>query len=100
MSRDFRDEGLAVISLSADEEQAPALDFLKAQGADFDNLIIDAGLTVDGDFGVKTMPFYKLYDRKGELRYQFTPFPSPGEGFVSTDEMDQRVEELLAENQD
>ena len=42
------------------------------------------------------IPFYKLYDRQGKLRYQFGA--QVEEGVEMVDQIDARVEQLLAEN--
>lgn len=100
LHRQHRDAGLAVISLSVDEptEREAVLRFLNEQQADFDNLL--------GIYGVGTaaadafeyggdVPFYKLYDRRGKLRHQFSG--DPREGIESIENLDQRLAELLAE---
>ena len=78
------------------------LDFLKSVGADFDNVISKSGPDGLEEFGVPggSIPFYQLFDRKGELRYQFSPFPEGIENTELLEKMDQRLAELLAENKD
>lgn len=100
LHRQNRDAGLAVISLSVDEvsERESVLRFLSEQQADFDNLLGTYGVGTEAadafEYG-GDVPFYKLYDRQGQLRYQFSP--DPREGIEPFESLDQRVAELLAE---
>lgn len=93
-------EGLSVISLSVDEPGArvEVLEFLKEQQAKFENLIGTYGLGAEAieafEYGGE-VPFYKLYDRQGQLRYQFSG--DPREGIEPIENLDRRVSELLAE---
>jgi thiol-disulfide isomerase/thioredoxin len=93
-------DGLSVISLSIDEpgEREAVLTFLTEQNAAFENFIGTYGLGTEAteafEYGGE-VPFYKLYDRKGALRYQFSG--DPRDGIEPIDNMDQRIGELLAE---
>lgn len=102
LGRARRDQGLAVISVSMDEPSSePAVrQFLARQGADFDNLLgkYGAGTQFAEAFEIRgDVPCYKLYDRSGRLRYQFSAEPEGLENGKPISEMDQHVEELLAE---
>ena len=102
LNRELAAKGLAVVSVSLDEpEDEPAvLEFLRGAGANFDNLISKFGtstesfdaLDIRGD-----LPFYQLFDRSGQLRYQFAQDPDGLENGESFDQIDARVRELLAE---
>jgi thiol-disulfide isomerase/thioredoxin len=96
LGRKLGDRGLAVVTVSCDEPQDPesVARFLATQKAEIaTNLISEFGgspatmekFEIEGG----AVPFYKLYDRRGELRRSFG-VPIPGE-------IDQAVEQLLAE---
>ena len=78
--------GPTAIAYSADPIAAPkaAVDFAKRN----DKLAIVGG----------ALPLYKLYDRSGKLRYQFTGNIDGLEGVLNTAELGSRLEELLAES--
>ncbi len=96
MDRKFKEKGLAVISVSFDPPGEPAvLQKLKELEATFDNVIARFDVRDYSPSG--GIPYYQLYDRSGKLRYQFSPFP--GENEEPTDNMEKRIEELLAENE-
>ena len=49
----------------------------------FDNLLTKFGVSTQTNdtFRIHGVPYYKLYDRKGELRYQFADvYEGPGTG--------------------
>ena len=100
LAHKFRDRGLAVVTVSMNEpkERESVLAFLVRQKADVDNLlpIYGAGSEFLEAFDLRgDVPFYKLYDRQGALRYTFSADP---EGIVNCEPIemiDQRVEELL-----
>lgn len=102
LGKEHAGEGLAVVSLSVDdpESQADVRQFLAGAGADFENLLSKFGTsTKTGDefrFG-GDVPFYRLYDRQGKLRYQFSNFFEDLENGQPVENIDQRVKELLAE---
>lgn len=97
MDRKFKDKGLAVVSVSFDSPEDPAvLPKLQELKATFDNVLARFDVRDYSPSG--GIPYYRLYDRKGEMRFQFSPFP--GDGEEHTDNMDQRIEELLAEKAD
>ncbi len=98
---EYADEGLAVIAVSVDDPGSAeaAAKFLAKQDARFDTLIseLGTGLATWEAFDLTGgVPFYKLYDRSGRLRYRF----SGNAGVVDVDPIDQiepRIRELLAE---
>ncbi len=102
LSQKHARDGLAVISVSMDEPDAreQVLGFLGTQQASFDNLLTTygaGGAFVDA-FGLRgDVPFYRLYDRQGKLRYSFSGDPSGLENCETIDQLDVRVVELLAE---
>ena len=102
MSREFRDKGLAVISVSVDdpEDEAKVLDFLNSQDAAFDNLISPYGASIKSgeEFGFDgAVPLYQLFDRTGKMAYQFRPppFHTDLENGEPVDRIDARIRELL-----
>ena len=56
---------------------ATVLEFLTEQDATFENFIGTYGLGTEAidAFEYGEVPFYKLYDRTGELRHQFSGDP-------------------------
>lgn len=103
LSRSLRDEGLVVISVSMNEpdEYESVLKFLSRQAAVFDNLITPYGVGAEflEAFDLRgDIPFYKLYDSQGTLRYTFSGDPEGLENCEPIDQIDQRVAQLLAEN--
>lgn len=103
LHRELANQGLAVISVSLDDpDQArEVLRFLQQQEADFDNFISQFGtgsqsaevFELRGD-----VPMYRLYDRAGQLRYQFSGDPSGLEHGEPLENVAGRVKELLAES--
>lgn len=97
------DRGLAVVTVSCDDpsESARVAEFLgsqHAQGAT--NLVSEFGgspRTMD-EFEIAngSVPFYKLYDRKGELRQTFGVDPAAKKQFTAAD-IEAAVDKLLAE---
>ena len=93
LHKKHKGDGLVVVSVAFDllEDKDQALDFLKKQGATFDNLIskYDGGGSDANDaFGIGPLPHLRLYDRQGKLRYKW-------EGKAT--DLDAKVKELLAE---
>ncbi len=92
----FAEEGLRVVSVSFDqpESESAVLDFLKDQGATFDNFISRYGMGIQSSekFGLPgPVPQLRLYDREGELVHTFPEPQSP----VDPEAVDRAVEELL-----
>ena len=108
LSRKYHDQGLAVISVSFDDVSTPegrdnVLTFLQGKGAAFDNLISKFGVGVESAVQFEVgcdgaIPFYKLYDRTGKLRYQFCALPQGEEGIDKITSLDTKLAELLAES--
>lgn len=97
---EFGGKGLAVVSVSLDDEDAEpaALEYLKKQNATFDNLRVKSG----GDdetfekFEIPSgaIPHLKLYDRTGQLHRVFDVDPTADKQFTA-DDIEQAVRELL-----
>ncbi len=85
-----------------DAEELPAVkEFLASQGFTGENLISKFGLDTKSneEFELEGgLPLYKLYDREGELRHQFSLFPDGLENGVHIDELDEKIDQLLAES--
>jgi thiol-disulfide isomerase/thioredoxin len=99
LARTLRDRGLAVISMSLDastsEPQVRA--FLKDQDAQIENLLSGYRSPVEATkaFGLPgPLPCYRVYDRAGELRREFSLDPRAKRQFTSED-IAAAVEELL-----
>jgi thiol-disulfide isomerase/thioredoxin len=94
LGRQLGDRGLSVVTVSCDEpkEAESVAKFLAARKADVaTNLISQFGgssATMEA-FEIEggAVPFYKLYDRKGELRQTF--------GITAPGEIDRAVDKLL-----
>ena len=102
LSNQHRDAGLVVISVSMNEpkDRQSVLAFLNRQKADFENLLPEygAGSKFLEAFDLRgDVPFYRLYDSKGVLRFSFSDDPSGIENCESIDKIDSRVEGLLKE---
>jgi thiol-disulfide isomerase/thioredoxin len=99
----YADRGLAVVTVSCDEpaEADRVAKFLSDQHANgATNLISQFGgspRTMD-EFEITNgaVPFYKLYDRKGELRQTFGTNPTSKKQFTPAD-IEAAVEQLLTE---
>ncbi len=80
LGRRFGEQGLVVVSMSLDDpdDYDDVLEFLAEQGAGFDNLLSKYGVgsrTME-EFDLRgDIPLYRLYDRSGNLRYQFSSMP-------------------------
>lgn len=100
LSRQYKEQGLAVVSLSFDEpdQEDAVLKFLEQQEGRFDNLIVKPGGDAFEQFDTPNgIPLYKLYDQFGLLRYQFSPTPDGLENGEPVENIDQRVKQLLNE---
>jgi thiol-disulfide isomerase/thioredoxin len=89
----YRDQGLATIAVSFDllDSEPQVREFLAKHDADFDNLLSsydDVGQAVGEAFEFEALPELRLYDRTGKLRHEWTSKP---------EDLEQRIEELLAE---
>ena len=98
LAHKYKDQGLAVISVSCDDadQQDEVLAFLKSKGADFDNLISTHGIdTIDVlEIAGGALPHYRIYDRQGKLVKSFGPDPDNG---VTPEEIEVFVKEALAQ---
>ncbi len=100
LAHKYRDRGFAVVTVSMNEpkEREAILAFLVRQKADVENLLprYGAGTEFLEAFDLRgDVPFYKLYDRRGVLRYTFSADPEGIENCEPIEMIDQRVEELL-----
>ncbi|MBL9122786.1 MAG: TlpA family protein disulfide reductase [Planctomycetaceae bacterium] len=97
LAHKYRDQGLAVISVSCDDAdgQAGALEFLKSKGADIENLISTDGIDAIDVLEIEggALPHYRIYDRQGKLVKSFGPDPDRG---LSPEEIEVFVKEALA----
>lgn len=101
LHKTHREKGLSVISVSMDEPDShqDVLAFLKSKGAECTNLISPYGASEEfaNHFDLRgDLPFYKLYDRNGQLRYTFSENPGSLPNCEPVENIDKRVEELLA----
>ena len=88
------------LSFDSPDEKDGVLEYLKSVDATFDNVIEESGGDPElfNTYGIPGgLPFYKLYDRQGVLRYQFCPIIDGVEKGEPVEMIDQRVKELLAE---
>lgn len=96
LSRKYKDQGLAVISVSCDEAdgQEGALEFLRDQQADFENFIATNGIDAIETFDIEggALPYYRIYDRDGKLAKGFGPDPDKG---TSPEEIESMVKQVL-----
>ena len=103
LGRQHADRGLAVVSMSFNDpdQQQEVAAFLEQQNAGFDHLITKFGASVESfakfEIEGSALPYYKLYDRTGKLRYQFCGDNTGLKDVLSVEELDKRLEELLAE---
>lgn len=105
LSKEYRDKGLDVISLSFDavkdskDSQVPrdVIDFLTSQGATFENLISAEDITETGaqafDIDGGALPHFKLYNRDGKLIRAFAS-GDPDKIFTH-DDVERAVREAL-----
>jgi thiol-disulfide isomerase/thioredoxin len=105
LSDKHRDQGLAVISVSMNEPDdfESVLAFLTKRQARFDHLLPEygAGSKFLEAFDLRgDVPFYRLYDRWGKLRYSFSSDPDGMENCEDIERIDERVLQLLAEQHD
>lgn len=99
LHREHRARGLAVISVSMNEldEQPEVLAFLERQNATFPNLLSKYGGGTEAVEAFElpgAVPYYRVYDRSGELRYEFGVDPLAEKQFTAED-IDKAIEKLL-----
>lgn len=102
LAKHYKDAGLEVLSVSMDDpnDEPLVLDFLKREGAPFETLLTDYGIGTEfvDAFELRgDIPFYRLYDEKGILRYSFSADPEGLENCESINRIDERIIELLSE---
>lgn len=101
MAEKYRANEVAVISLSCDnpEQRSQVEAFLRKRNATIENLLttLDITATFDG-FDIRGgIPFYKLYDRTGKLRYEFNGAPRPEDHTEPIEQLEVRLRELIDE---
>lgn len=93
-------DGLVVLTMSLDdeEEKDQAMTFLKSANSTVSNFMSTLGGASYDAFNIPghSLPHYKIFDRKGELRKTFAVDAVANKGIDPAD-IDQTVEELLAE---
>ena len=100
LHRKYHDQGLAVISVSLDakKDRDKALDFLRSQGAAFDNVMSPysmGNLSFDVfEIDNGSVPHYQLYDREGNRARKFATGDPMTKTFTSED-VERAVVELL-----
>ncbi len=90
LHRKYRDRGLVVISvaLNTPTEEPQVRKFLEQQDAHFDNLLSKYGGGTEAikAFGLPgPVPYYRIYDRSGELRHEFMVDPRAVRQFTPAD---------------
>jgi thiol-disulfide isomerase/thioredoxin len=103
LGKKYAEQGLRIMTLSLDDpgEKEKVLAFLKEQDSQHDNLLSrwGTGTETTETFGIRGgVPFYKLYDRDGQLRFEFSGDPTGLENVQPIEEIESRVKELLAED--
>jgi thiol-disulfide isomerase/thioredoxin len=100
--RQYAGQGLVVISVSMDDssERRKAAAFLQSVNARIDNLISTwgAGSRSVDEFKIDSaLPYYKLYDRQGRLRFEFSGAPEGLDNVEPLDQVEPRIRQLLSE---
>jgi thiol-disulfide isomerase/thioredoxin len=102
-SNEHEAEGLQVISVSMDspDDVDSVKEFLAEQKADFRHLISQWGVGLKSMENFKIqgggVPYYRLYDREGTLRYEFSGSSESYENVEALEQIESRMKELLAE---
>ncbi len=99
LARKYEKHGLAVVGVSLNEpvDLPQVREFLAKQGADFENLLskYESGVKAIEAFDLPgPIPCYRVYDRSGVLRREFTVDPSSQRQFTSQD-IEAAVREFL-----
>jgi thiol-disulfide isomerase/thioredoxin len=103
LSRHYKSQGLAVVSVAFDDEedQAKVEQFLVGQQARFVNLRSQGGASDESfeafDIPGGALPCLRLYDRSGKLRKTFAIDPDADKQFTF-DDVEAAITELLAES--
>lgn len=103
LSRQHASAGLSVVGVSMDNPESLDLvrEALTEKGVTFPNILTEygAGSKFVTAFDLRgDIPFYRLYDRTGKLRYEFSNDPEGLANGESIEKMDGRIQELLAES--
>lgn len=104
LAKHHQELGLSVVSVSFDDEdnRDAVVEFLKGQGGPLTHLLSSYGAGVESfdNFAIEggAVPFYKLYDRQGKLRYQFCGNAEGLKDVLDVKELDTKLVELLREN--
>lgn len=102
-SNEHEAEGLQVISVSMDspDDIDSVKEFLGEQKADFRHLMSQWGVGLKSMENFKIqgggVPYYRLYDREGTLRYEFSGSSESYENVEALEQIEPRMKELLAE---
>lgn len=102
LAEQHKEEGLKIFAVSMDEpdEVKTVSDFLERKKAKFETLLTRYGIGAEfvNAFDIRgDIPFYRLYDRRGILRYSFSADPDGIQDCEVIDNLDLRVKELLSE---
>lgn len=92
--------GLTIVTVCMDDsdDRDRAREVLKSAEARCDNLLSKWGASTEStdQFQVNSaLPYYKLYDRQGDLRYEFSGVADPDQNVGPLDDLETRVHELL-----
>lgn len=91
LHQELASEGLRILAVNLDDEQAPALKFVERYGVTYTNLF-DGMATLPEKYKVMGMPTAVLIDRKGVVRWVHAGFSSKDEA-----EIRQQIEAVLAD---
>jgi len=103
LAKKLGERGLSVVSVSFDDpdNQDAVASFLNSHPGPMTHLLSSYGAGVESfdNFAIEggAVPFFKLYDRTGKLRYQFCGDPEGVKGVISIEELDGKIEELLSD---
>jgi len=101
LGRTHADRGLTIVTLCMDDvsNREAAMAVLKSVDANVDNLLSKWGASTASTDQFKidsALPYYKLYDRDGKLRYQFSGVADASAAVAPLTQLEPRVEELLS----
>ena len=92
LQKEYRERGLTVLAVSADEKAGAMAEFLKAHAVSFAT-VRDAGQKLAAAAGVESLPTSFLVDRQGVIRFTHVGF----RGAETVKQLKREVEQLLAE---
>ncbi|MDP7014841.1 MAG: TlpA disulfide reductase family protein [Pirellulaceae bacterium] len=101
LDKHYADQGLSVISLNIDGagDRDSVLTFLQEKRAYFTHLqsSVGGGPAAISEFDLPAaIPYYRLYDRQGKLRYEFMS-GADDDRYEELAKIDERIAELLSE---